>query len=179
MIWATFEHVCNAPTTSYTYNGASSGESGPAESGPWLLSSTNTPTTPILSRMRYNDTISPPQIEAKTNETIGPRDVQRVMPWGMPGNSTQSNTQVIATNHAVLSQLASGDLRANYIMTGATWRIFGALTGPGVGTNQLANTTMETFAQPGNCFGCHNGIPLGDSSGNGHSHIFGEIAPLP
>jgi hypothetical protein len=27
----------------------------------------------------------------------------------------------------VLSQLAAGDLRANYIMTGATWRPFGSL----------------------------------------------------
>jgi len=179
MIWATFEHVCNAPTTSYTYNGASPGESGPAESGPWLLSSTNTPVTPITARMFYNDTTSPPQIEAESGDTIGPRDVQRVMPWGMPGSSTTSNTQVIATNHAVLPQLASGDLRANYIMTGATWRIFGALSGSGVGTNKLANTTMETFAQGSNCFDCHNGNALGDSSGNGHSHIFGEIAPLP
>jgi len=129
--------------------------------------------------MIYNDTTSPPQIEATTGQTIGPTDVQRVMPWGLPGTSTTSNTQVIAANHTVLSQLASGDLRANYIMTGATWRPFGALSGPAVGTSQLANTSMETFAQPSNCLGCHSGIPLGDSSGNGHSHIFVEIAPLP
>jgi hypothetical protein len=179
MIWGTFEHICNAPTTSYTYNGASPGQSGPAESGPWLLSSTGTPVTPVTSRMFYNATTSPPQIEAASGETIGPRDVQRLMPWGMPGTSTASNTQVIATNHSVLSQLAAGDLRANYIMTGATWRPFGALAGAGVGTSQLANTTMETFMQSGNCFGCHKDNPLGDSSGEGHSHIFGEIAPLP
>ena len=32
-----------------------------------------------------------PQIEAAFGDTIGPRDVQRLMPWGMPGTSTASN----------------------------------------------------------------------------------------
>jgi hypothetical protein len=111
--------------------------------------------------------------------TIGPTNVQRVMPWGMPGSFTGSNSDLIALNHTVRSQLASGDLRSNYILTGATWRPSGELVGTGVGTNRLANTSMETFAQPSNCFDCHQGNALGDSSGNGHSHIFGEIAPLP
>jgi hypothetical protein len=184
MVWATFEHVCNAPTTSYTYlAGASESDStprpGPAESGPWLLSSTDTPVMPVTSRMFYNATVSPPRIEAEPGMTIGPTDVQRTMPWGMPGSFTGSNSDLIALNHTVRSQLASGDLRSNYILTGATWRPSGELDGTGVGTNQLANTSMETFAQPSNCFNCHQGNALGDSSGNGHSHIFGEIAPLP
>ncbi len=179
LIWATFEHRCNAPTTSYTYNGTSPNMAGPTETGPWLLSSTNTPATPIQSRMFYNSGTMPAQIEALSGKTIGPTDVQRLFPWGTLGTNTSSNTQVIATNHAVLSQLAAGDIRGNYIMTGATWRPFGALSGPGVGTNKLANTTMETFAQGSNCFDCHQGNPLGDANGNGHSHIFGEILPLP
>ena len=41
-------------------------------------------------------------------------------PWGMPGTSTSSNTEVIAINNSVISQLAGGDIRKNYIMTGAT-----------------------------------------------------------
>lgn len=184
MVWATFEHVCNAPTTSYNYlagatESDSTAHSGPAESGPWLLSSTDTPVTPVTSRMFYNATVSPPRIEAESGMTIGPTDVQRAMPWGLPGNFTGSNSDVIALNHTVRSALASGDLRANYILTGATWRPLGELAGTGVGTNRLANTTMETFAQPSNCFDCHQGNALGDASGNGHSHIFGEIQPLP
>ncbi|HEX3129511.1 MAG TPA: hypothetical protein VH394_19395 [Thermoanaerobaculia bacterium] len=182
MIWATFEHICNAPTTSYTYNGSSLGQSGPGETGPWLLSSTDTPVTPVVSRMFYNNMVNPHQIEANSGDTIGPTDVQRLMPWGLPGtSSTGSNTEVIAVNHSVLSQLASGDLRANYVMTGSTWQPNGNMNFPAVGTNQLAATSMETFAQPSNCFDCHDGTinPLGDSSGNGLSHIFGEIQPLP
>lgn len=179
MIWATFEHRCNAPTTSYTYNGTSPSMPGPPETGPWLLSSTDTPATPIVSRMFYNAATSPPQIEAHSGQTIGPIDVQRVFPWGIAGSNTSSNTEIIATDHAVLSQLVSGDVRGNYIMTGATWRPFGALSGSGVGTNKLANTTMETFAQGSNCFNCHLGNPLGDANGSGHSHIFGELLPLP
>jgi hypothetical protein len=45
---------------------------------------------------------------------------------------------------------------------------------------------METYQQgtgpgvPGtNCFDCHSGNMLGDSSGNGLSHIFGTLKPLP
>lgn len=184
MIWATFEHKCNAPTASYTYNGASSNENGPAETGPWLLSSTDTPAGTAPKRQTFNSSASPQQIDAQPAQTIGPSDVQRQFPWGMAGSTSGSNTQVIAADHSVLTNLAAGDVRANYIMTGATWRIFGGITAPQVGTNQLANTTMETFVQGSNCFGCHSdtsapGQFLGDSSGGGLSHIFGEIQPLP
>jgi len=184
MIWATFEHKCNAPAASYTYNGASSNESGPTETGPWLLSSTNTPATPINARQQYNDVPTPPEIDALSGNTIGPTDVQREFPWGMAGNNSGSNTEVIAADHAVQTNLAAGDVRANYIMTGSTWRIFGGITAPQVGTNVLANTTMETFAQGSNCFSCHQsgsapGQFLGTSDGQGLSHIVGEIQPLP
>jgi len=54
-----------------------------------------------------------------------------------------------------------------------------------VGTNQLANTTMETYQQGTNCFVCHNNPtptdPKGDlglPQGSGLSHIFGEIQSL-
>lgn len=183
MIWATFEHKCNAPAASYTYNGASSNENGPTEHGPWLLSSTNTPAPPINARQTYNSAATPPEIDALAG-TIGPTDVQREFPWGMTGTNSGSNTEVIATDHAVLSNLAAGDVRGNYIMTGATWRIFGGITAPQVGTTKLANTSMETFAQGTNCFTCHQsstapGQFLGTSSGAGLSHIVGEIQPLP
>ncbi len=41
MIWATFEHVCNAPAVGYEYAGnpgpGMATETGPGETGPWLL----------------------------------------------------------------------------------------------------------------------------------------------
>ena len=191
MIWATFEHKCNAPNSGYTYNGASTNETGPAETGPWLFSSTNTPSpTPNVMRQTYDSSATPAAINANTSQstyphTIGPADIVRAFPWGMPGSNSSSNTQVIATNHAVLSQLATDDIRGNYIMTGATWTIGGVINGTQVGTNQLANTTMETYVQGTNCFDCHNNPtsdPKGDlglEHGIGLSHIFGEIQPLP
>lgn len=191
MIWATFEHVCNAPGAAYTYNGATPNKTAPANSGPWLFSSTGTPAPANVKRQSYNALVSPPQIEANTAQmayphTVGPADLKRLFPWGMPGNSTASNTEILAANHSVLSQLAPGDLRANYIMTGSTWTIGGSINGTQVGTNHAANVTMETYVQgTTNCLDCHNNLQgnpdgdLGSPDGSGVSHIFGEIKPLP
>jgi hypothetical protein len=87
--------------------------------------------------------------------------------------------------------LAAGDVRKNYILTGATWTIGGAPPNGGppngneVGTSMMCNTTMETYQQGTNttkvgtnCFDCHSGNMLGDPSGNGLSHIFGTLKPL-
>jgi hypothetical protein len=192
MIWATFEHICNAPNSGYTYNGSTSGKAGPTETGPWLFSSTNTPSAmPNVPRQFFNSTVTPMQIDANMSQTtyphtVGPADIVRTFPWGMPGSNAISNTEVIAVDHSALPQLASGDLRANYILTGATWTIGGVINGTQVGTNQLANTTMETYQQGTNCFACHNNPTPADPKGNlglpqgrGLSHIFGEIQSLP
>ncbi|CAN5205354.1 hypothetical protein BH11PSE4_BH11PSE4_19560 [soil metagenome] len=68
-------------------------------------------------------------------------------------------------------------------MTGSTWTKNGAnpaTPGVQVGTNNLANTTMEAFFQPSNCFDCHQsasmlGVPGTDQ---GLSHVYGLITPL-
>jgi hypothetical protein len=99
-----------------------------------------------------------------------------------------SNTQLVSINSSVLSQLLSGDLRKNYFMLGATWTINGLPPTPSgiqVGTNVLANSTMETYVQGAmNCFGCHDnmGAPngmLGINVDSGLSHIYFAIQPLP
>src|SRR6185295_16861231 len=41
-----------------------------------------------------------------------------------------------------------------------------------VGTNHMANTTMETYQQGGNCFSCH----VTDTTAV--SHVFGPLKPL-
>jgi hypothetical protein len=88
--------------------------------------------------------------------------------------------------------LAGGDVRRNYIMTGATWTIGGAgptgcfKSGGGggneVGTSKLENTTMETYQQGNgppwatrfgaNCFSCHG------SNTTNVSHMFDPLKPL-
>jgi hypothetical protein len=175
MIWATFEHVNNTRNAPYTYNTVSGPTPGPADGpGPWNFSTTPqsaSPNQPAIS-------VSGSDLVSAT--AIGPSDTRRESPWGMPGASAASNTEVISVNHSVLTQLVGNDVRKNYIMTGATWTPGGANPTPTnqVGTNKLANTTMETFFQPSNCFNCHIGNMLGTSSGDGLSHIWGPLQPL-
>jgi hypothetical protein len=89
--------------------------------------------------------------------------------------NNSSNTEVISTNAHVRGMLANGDIRGNYVMTGATWTIPGTFIQ--VGTNKLSNTTMETYHQGLNCFDCHQGNTT-NFDPNGLSHIFGGLQPL-
>jgi len=133
---------------------------------------------------------SPPPTGCPTETAIGPDNVIRFKPFGAALNASPnpvdvdtdgaaSNTEIIAIDNSIASKMPAGDVRDNYYMTGATWTINGGAfngnfgnpgnntvaTGTGVGTSQLANTTMETFQQNGtswsktanNCFTCHQG----------------------
>ena len=100
------------------------------------------------------------------------------------GSFTANNTDIVSINNSVLSQLLGADVRKNYILTGTTWTAGGLPPAPGpgaqVGTNQMSNSTMETFFQPSNCFDCHDGSNmLGGAGGDsGLSHIWGPLKPL-
>jgi hypothetical protein len=181
MIWATFEHINNAPNGAYSYTKAdgTTGNVAQSASGTWLFSATNS------ASATYNVphmTFVSPNIVAASGQTISPSDTLRVLSWGMPGTATSSNTEVISINNSIMGQLVAGDVRGNYMMTGATWTKNGASTSPTsnqVGTSQLANTTMETYQQattaagPGsNCFSCHT------SNLFSVSHIFNSLVPL-
>ena len=97
-------------------------------------------------------------------------------------NAAALNTQVISANASVLSQLDSADVRRSYFQLGTTWTANGAPPNGGdeVGTNQLANATLETFVQGDtpsassmNCFSCHgtNTVIV--------SHVYPVLTPLP
>jgi hypothetical protein len=189
MVWATFEHVNNAQGGQYSYTNNATPSATltvPQDNaGSWTFSTT----PPSANQNQPLLSVSGPNIVAAAPPTpIGPSDVLRVSPWGMLGSNTASNTEVIAINNSVMSQLAAGDIRKNCIMTGATWTIFGAPPNNNnkVGTNKLANTTMETFFQPSNCFNCHQGNMLGTlvgppptpPVGEGLSHVYGPVKPL-
>ena len=218
MIWATFEHVNNAPAATYSYINTSGSTVAvnqnvslvptiAGSSAPWLFSSTSA-TSFNSQNMSSNAFSSPATITANGTGTISPSDTIRWKAFGAssdvrpnPADSSiaASNTEIIAINNSVQSMLAGGDVRTNYILTGATWTVLGGAppTGGGasvascasvpasgcpVGTSALANTAMETYDQGkdttlanggSNCFVCHNG-------GNTTvvSHIFGAIKPL-
>ncbi|HTA98990.1 MAG TPA: hypothetical protein VK804_00820 [Bradyrhizobium sp.] len=177
MIWATFEHVNNTPNTQYTYKTTSGTVTKPADgAGSWLFSadgaSANAPAQ-TMSVGPQNSIIGQP---------IGPINVTRMNAWGSDPTGSQAadnNTAVISINNSVIDQLAAGDVRKNYIMIGSIWTNgLAPTTGNRLGTTTIANSTMETFKQPGACFDCHDNNMLGSSGGGGLSHIWGDIIPL-
>jgi mono/diheme cytochrome c family protein len=115
--------------------------------------------------------------------TISPSNTLRLDAWGSapsPSPATAAaNTEIIALNNSVLGLLPNGDVRKNYMLTGATWTPFGAppTAGNHVGTNKMANTTMETYQQGGNCFDCHRSNQP-SLKPEALSHVFGPLQPL-
>jgi hypothetical protein len=190
MLWATFEHVNNTPNPQYTYTTTSNTVGTQAADGPggWTFSSTGaSPANPNNERIQPSGTT----INAVSGQTIGPSDVVRINPWGTASSDpqfTNNNTDIISINKNVLGLLAAGDVRKNYIHTGTTWVLGGGppSTGQITGTTQMANSTMETFFQPSNCFDCHSdatGNMLGTAPGpdgfsGGLSHIWAPVQPL-
>ena len=185
MIWATFEHVDNTRNAEYTYLDTSGAKATVPQDngGTWLFSTTPPAATPNVS---LNSASDADIVAASPPTPIGASDILRINPWGMPAvtintAATSVNTDVISINSSVIGQLLDGDVRRNYLLTGATWTIGGVVGGHGTGTNQMANTTMETFFQPSNCFACHTGNAsnaLGGAGGSGLSHVYGPLKPL-
>jgi hypothetical protein len=190
MIWATFEHFGNTPNAAYTYASTTGNKTIPQDSaGNWLFCVPNCPTGSTFNqshaKLSGNNIVGNP-----SGSPITPSNTLRTNPWGLPGTaaaSVSSNTQIVSINNSVISQLVSGDMRKNYFMLGATWTAGGQppSSGTQVGTNVLANSTMETYVQgTSNCFSCHddlgvtNGM-LGISADSGLSHIYFPIQPLP
>jgi hypothetical protein len=181
MVWGTFEHLGNAPNATYAYN-STTGLKTIAQNtaGTWLF-------TPSGSAGPFNVTSNSWTGSAITGSPVGPAAVLRAKPWGSndggtPANAAGLNTQVISANASVISQLNAADIRRNYFQLGTTWTIGGAAPNSGnqVGTNHLANATLETFAQgqtpsapSANCFSCHgtNKVAV--------SHVYRELMPLP
>jgi hypothetical protein len=190
MIWATFEHFANAPKATYSYinTGGSTVTVNQNTNASWVFSQTNSSGPFNQEHMSF----SSPNIVSQPGFTISPSDTIRwkafgaasdVSPNPIDGSTAASNTEIISINNSISGMIASGDIRNNYVMTGATWTIGGASPSGGnqVGTSALSNTTMETYQQGTdttlahggtNCFTCHN------SNTTGVSHVFGALKPL-
>jgi hypothetical protein len=186
MVWATFEHTGNAPLAAYSYTSTTGTKTVAQDTSPaWLFAasgSANPFNTPHMSFTGPSGT-PPNAIQANPTFSISPSNTLRVEPFGVDGSNLFENTEVLSTNNHVLSMLTPGDIRGNYFMTGATWTPFGSNpsgSNQGVGTNKLANSTMETYAQGSNCFSCHQNInnPVPAVPTTQISHIFPGIQPL-
>jgi hypothetical protein len=162
-IWATFEHVDNAPTKANT----PTNENGPT--GPWSFYK---PGTPLAQTNQFD-----------VNNPLGVVNVCLVYPQG--GGSETNTTNVMTINKSVQKLLKENAATLpkwapNYYFGGAVWTNGGIPLNNGAfsqaqldaykndppnpddpvlsqkGSLNLANTTLETFTQNDNCFACHN-----------------------
>jgi hypothetical protein len=174
MIWATFEHFGNTPNAAYMYNSTAgpNPKTVPQDSsGTWLFSANPSATPANIPHLKANGA----DLTSISPFTISASDTLRVDAWGDPAGaaSATKNTEVISINNSVLGKLVNGDVRKNYMFTGSTWTIPGQAPPSGqVGTNHMANTTMETYQQGGNCFSCHV------TNTTAVSHVFLALKPL-
>lgn len=201
MIWATFEHKRNTPNAAYQYvTKDNKTETVLADEGKDWLFNSNPKDSANVSHMVF----SGDSIKANKGFTISPSNTVRTKPWGSAvdvvpnaedASPAASNSEIIAINNAVISKLKGKDVRKNYIFIGATWTNSGTgpngysynpqvdslkVNGVAIGASQLANSTMETYAQNGekynafgSCFSCHsnnNGLKPNDLS-----HIYSGL----
>ena len=200
LIWATFEHVQNAPRAEYSYvnNLSNTVTVDPDLTASWLFAPANSTPPPPYNQAHMS--YASPNIVSSVGFTISPSNTTRWKSFGaasdgppnpIDGSPQASNSEIISIDNNVIGMLLAGDLRSNYIMTGATWTIGGAgptgffqSGGNEVGTSVLANATAETYVQGAdntlahgglNCFSCHT------NSGTNFlviSHDWGSIQPL-
>lgn len=173
MLWGTFEHVSNDPLAQYDYARAPGGIGTVLQNtvGNWLFCANGAAGPFNQAHMRM---AAAGHIQPVAPFPISPTDVVRSKPWGLDGANAFGNAEVISLNNIVRNLLDPADVRRNYFHGGTTWTIGGAPPNGAneVGTNKLSNTTMETFTQGGNCFGCHT------SNTTTVSHVFGATDPL-
>ncbi|WP_299693125.1 hypothetical protein [uncultured Tateyamaria sp.] len=224
-VWATFEHINNAPDVGYYYsNGGTEPVQWPYDSsGSYTFLATDSTATgknvECMTTTANKDNPNVIEIVAEMKDGgpvcaggIVPSDTVRVRPWGsLPytpddvnsGKITQdvfdkavkNNTELVSLNTNVLSQIAAGDPRKNYVQTGGIWTTTPQGGGPAPIPNQngdetaqmrgsldLYNATMETYSQTfaNSCFFCHN-VTQGETNSFGKfqlSHIYYQLKPL-
>ena len=206
-VWATFENIYNAPDVGYYYTNTqgdavefpfdSSGEylftpTGAADTGGNVQCMTTGKNGSIVANMSGSN-------PACTGGIV-PSSTLRVRPWGSnPTNDSAvvtNNTRLLSINASVRGQLASGDVRSNYVQAGGIWTTTPSTGGDAPVPNQtgnqsaqmrgslgLYNATMETYSQTfaDNCFFCHADSQGAENSFGAFqlSHIYSQIQPLP
>ena len=195
MIWASFEHIDNAPNLSYYYmtSARQPALAMPDTAGNWTFFDTMPPagTSPMIATVAAT---SDTGIAAVAGKTIGPVSVVQMNPFGLAPedmNTALANSDLVSLNGSLLNMLQQrGDVRGNYYQIGSIWTQKGQMpTGdsdPNIrGGDRLANSTLETFHQypdenngfqSKNCFLCHSTSSDSDLK---ISHIYSGLQPLP
>lgn len=174
-IWATFEHVDNAPVCANT----PAGTNNPATGQPWSFYTGNGNCKTSFGPCNKGQGVSP--------ASLTPTPVCQLNAWGDTSATSPNAQNIQAINASVAAQLSgSRALLRNYMLVGGQWTFPGglpAITQKGQPTNirgssKLANTSMESFTQLTSCFGCHNPTP-GSNNFNAKNIAVSHVWPLP
>src|SRR5262249_20677298 len=106
MIWATFEHFGSTPNATYSYTSTTGAKTvNQSTAGTWLVSTSNSAgqfncehMTVDLTNGNINAVQPPGNCAPPLPGTVSPSDTLRTNPWGMPGSSAASNTQIISSH---------------------------------------------------------------------------------
>jgi hypothetical protein len=206
-VWASFEHVDNAPNAPYYYypKNSDTPKRTVDPKGSYLFTDAGTDPANYQSANVECMHLKDGMIVAKTDGDgnlvcqggIAPSSTVRVNPWGAEAGdqaapAVKNNTLLISNNISVNGWLASDDVRRNYVQIGSLWTAPAKPQGVDApiptfsdqmksaqrGSLQLANATMETYEQDINCFACHAAQSSTGPTFNYLSHIFSEIEPL-
>lgn len=175
MIWATFEHVNNAPDLPRPMNRMKPNDIVSTRN--WTFYKAGTP----FKECNLNAAGSGALKLNEATQTLTPvTEVCRMVPFG--GGSAENVADIKSLNVSVHAQLR--DVWRNYFEVGAIWFAANNALKPGctfqtgsafecsprqgqpilTGSTQLSNTTVETFtqsqSQQDNCFACHNTVQV-------------------
>lgn len=174
MIWATFEHLRNAPNVP-----ANATPSTLISDKNWTFYKAKTP----YKNCNLNLIATNKLVLNEKAQTLSPvTQVCRQYQFGNDPSSTdpnilQNDQNIASLNKDVLSHLDKKDVWSNYSQVGAIW--FAAFNGlkPNMaldtdailtGSVKLSNSTIETYTQVqstmNNCFRCHNTLSAFPSS---------------
>jgi len=200
-VWATFEHVANAPDSGYSYTGKDgrTKEHEYNSSVEFLFMETNGVEDGANQECAYVDGAAIVS-SGDCQGGIVPSNTVRIHPWGSKANDdskavAENNTLLLSINHSVRSKLPADDVRRHYVQVGSIWTnaekgSTAPIPNQGEfneselrGSLSLSNATMETYTQESdeNCFSCHS-LDKDASNSFGRfklSHIFSETDPLP
>jgi len=133
-VWATFEHVANAPNANFYYKDSKSKRvrRDLDSSGDYLFAAPGTSLADAnvaCMKQKGDGTIVAHLNADKTPVCDGgivPSSTARAFPWGSPANGetdviVQNNTLLLSVNNSVIDQLTDGDVRKNYVQIGSVW----------------------------------------------------------
>lgn len=150
LVWATFEHVANAPNGPCV---AGQSTPPPAPFASWTF---NNPANTTCQGINAWPSTNPP-----TKPPFPITQAVRINPNG--GGDAGNAAAIQSLNASVLGLVPQGSMWKNYFLVGSVWTVNGQL--PPSSTNQagstlLANSTMETFVQDPStdCFSCHTNM---------------------